>query len=43
MNDDLMQYGKKVNSTNLKIILEHIFLRNDEIGEQDLRDNPIYI
>ena len=43
MNDDLMQYGKKVNSTNLKIILEHIFLRNDEIGEQGLRGSPVCV
>ena len=43
MNEDLMQYGKKVNSTNLKSILEHIFLRNDEISNQGLRGSPVCI
>ena len=34
MNDDLLEYGEKVNSQKLNIILEHIFLRNHKIKEE---------
>ncbi len=43
MSDSLLQYGEKVNATDLKDILEHIFLRNDEIGNEGQRGSPICI
>lgn len=43
MTDSLLQYGEKVNATDLQVILEHIFLRNDEIGEEGQRGSPICI
>ena len=43
MSDSLLQYGEKVNATDLKGILEHIFLRNDEIGDEGQRGSPVCI
>ena len=43
MNDDLLEYGEKVNSQKLNIILEHIFLRNDKISSEDKRGTPVCI
>ena len=43
MSDDLLEYGEKVNSQKLNIILEHIFLRNDKISSEDKRGTPVCI
>ncbi len=43
MTEDLLEYGEKVEANRLKKILEHIFLRNDEVCEAGGRGTPVCI
>jgi len=43
MAQDLLEYGKKLDATKLKEIMNHIFLRNDEVAKKDNNGTPLCI
>ena len=43
MNNQLIEYGKKGNSKELREILSHIFNRNNELSELEKKGTPICI
>lgn len=43
MAGNLLQYGAKVYSEKLKEVLNHMFMRNDELNKQGKRGTPMCI
>ena len=43
MSNDLILYGKKGNSIEVKEILTHVFRRNNELNDAGKRGTPICI
>ena len=43
MDDELIEYGKKGNSKEIRNILEHIFERNNQLNNESKRGTPVCI